>query len=290
MKSFFSFFVLFLVGISSIFVIGYSADRILQKNIDLTIYEWSWINISDHRIAYTGVVYTWFMDGIAVPDVSTPGLLLDWHQLSSQTSSDGNNQIARKLERVMKDDYQESKEYMANVFIKNTAPQIFDARIEDSSLDGIKFSFSALDAANSDYPLTAFAQLKNLNGSVVSEQSFSIPTSEKITSSFTTQFVWCNNDFILSLMVKDDLDTVVYTTPIHISCPVSTTIDIQNDTLSTYIYTAIISKSMYTKISSDKVKISLYDPSSFMKYTTNILFFKWFLQAITDRKILSTLI
>jgi hypothetical protein len=51
-------------------------------------------------------------------------LLLDWNALSQQISDLGNNTKERKIERSMKDDFQTSKEFLANITIKNTAPQL----------------------------------------------------------------------------------------------------------------------------------------------------------------------
>jgi hypothetical protein len=67
---------------------------------------------------------------------------------------DGDNRKQRKIERVMKDDFQESKEYLANLSVINTAPLILDAMVVAANLETIQYRFSAFDPAISDYPLT----------------------------------------------------------------------------------------------------------------------------------------
>lgn len=61
----------------------------------------------------------------------------------------------------MKDDYQSSKEYLANIAVLNTAPQIADAHIEKATIDSIQYKFSAFDPASSDYPLVSRIELQN---------------------------------------------------------------------------------------------------------------------------------
>jgi hypothetical protein len=285
MKSFFSFFALFVALVSSVFVLGYNADNLLQKTADLSIQEWSWVSLSDHREAYPWVIYTRYVDGKQISDISTPGLLLDWNTFSEYIPDEGNNTKQRKIERTMKDDFQESKEYFANLSVINTAPQILDATVVSANLETIAYTFSAFDPALSDYPLATHINLETPEWVVLARQDYSLQDTKTFAWSFETDFARCNKKLILNFQVSDDIDSVAYAIPVYVDCPVSSTIKVENDMISSYIYSSTMSSTMYSvgwaqEIADHPISLSLYRDSF------NILFSRGFLQAIALRRVI----
>jgi hypothetical protein len=279
MKSFFSFFALFIVSLASIFVVAYHADTLIQKTADLTIKEWELLQVSDHREAYPGVVYTRYVDGQKLENITTPWLLLDWNALSQQISDLGNNTKERKIERSMKDDFQTSKEFLANITIKNTAPQLWDITIRQSNLESIAFSFSAFDPARDDYPLVSVISLKDAVGNVLHTQEILLDNAQSKDLSFPTSFERCNSPLLLHISVRDELESVSYTTPLSISCPISTTIDVAEDLLSPFVYHEL-ETTEYSAL------VDTRSDGWLFKHSLNILFSKLFLQAVAVRRMI----
>lgn len=281
MKSFFSFFAIFVSCIVSIFVLWYHSNTLLQKNNDIVIQEWSWFAVNDHHVQYDGVVYTRFIDGKKLEDVHTPWLLLEWNDISTQVRDDGNNTIQRPIERVMKDDFKESKELMAVLSVKNTSPYISEFDVPHASLDKITYKFSAIDNALSDYPLHAHVSLKGIETeNTLYQESIEIVSSDPVEKAIITDFARCNNSYILTFKVSDDYDTVEYSTIVRVDCPLSKNIDVNQDSISNNLYNQLL-----THISEPTQNI-VYTPSkSLFWYALNILFSKLFIQAMTIKKI-----
>lgn len=167
--------------------------------------------------------------------------MLEWNDISTQVRDDGNNTIQRPIERVMKDDFKESKELMAVLSVKNTSPYISEFDVPHASLDKITYKFSAIDNALSDYPLHAHVSLKGIETeNTLYQESIEIVSSDPVEKAIITDFARCNNSYILTFKVSDDYDTVEYSTIVRVDCPLSKNIDVNQDSISNNLYNQLL--------------------------------------------------
>lgn len=218
MKSFITSFVAFLAWLAMLLGVGYHADAFLKKTFDYQIREGDAIDITDHREEYPWVIYTRYVDGVEVSWIQTPWLLMSRDHLSNTVTQDGDNQIVRKIERTLQDDFQKSTELLANLMIQNSPPVITTFDITTADSNAVQISYAVVDPATSDYPLNAKISLQNADNSILYSQSFDITSSQQSIYTFDTDFAWCNQELIMTLEVQDDFDRVSISQKITIEC------------------------------------------------------------------------
>jgi hypothetical protein len=182
----------------------------------------------------------------------------------------------------MKDNYQQSIEYFATLYTKNTIPTFSDLIVATGTLDGISFSLRGIDPALSDYPLHLTVNVKDTQHTLT-QTNFEIPSSTLQNFVIPVEFNRCNTTKILSFELKDDQDTVTLDQEVYISCPV-VGID-TNDPITANIYSNQISNQMTATVVSTTIDQDIYT-THLVRQKFNELFSKAFLTAISMRKII----
>jgi hypothetical protein len=209
---------LFIAWLAVLLGVGYHADAFLKKTLDYQIREGDAIDIIDHREEYPGVMYTRYVDGVEVSWVETPWLLMSRDHLSDIVVENGNNQVVRKIERTLQDDFQKSTELLANLIVNNSPPVITDFEVLSTDINTIELWYAVVDSASSDYPLHAQISLQNANNTVVFEKTFDIISDQKTIYSINTEFAWCNQELLATFEVEDDNDSISISKNIFIAC------------------------------------------------------------------------
>lgn len=104
-------------------------------------------------------------------------------------------------------------------------------------------------------------------------QEQSIQNSNPFVGNFVTNFARCNKTLRLEFKVSDDLDTISYSLPVFVDCPVSATINVETDVLSQYLYSFSVSDTMYS-LQKDIDQNNSLSFVSLLKDSYNILFSK----------------